>query len=181
MTSLTTVLRQTTDYLVTEAIVLLPRVIAGVVFLVVAYLLVTIILRIVRASLSQMFDADSRLIVNLVVLITSIFLWFGVALTFLKIIGMGDIAASLGTSIGFIALGVAYATSNMIADTVAGVYLLRDPDFNPGDTIVTDAVTGTVTQIGLRKSRFHLDDGAIMVLANRDVEKKWTKQPADDS
>jgi len=38
------------------------------------------------------------------------------------------------------------------------VYLLRDPDFNPGDRVTTEAVTGTV------------------VLANRDVEKRWTKE-----
>ena len=44
-------------------------------------------------------------------------------------------AASLGTATGFIALGVAYALSDMIEDTVAGVYLLRDPDFAVGDTV----------------------------------------------
>lgn len=35
---------------------------------------------------------------------------------------MGEIAASLGTAAGFISLGGSYALSNMIADTVAGVY-----------------------------------------------------------
>jgi hypothetical protein len=64
----------------------------------------------------------------------------------------------------------------MIADTVAGVYLLRDPDFNPGDVVVADGVTGTVKEIELRKTRIEIDGGDLVVLANKDVEKKWTKK-----
>jgi len=104
-----------------------------------------------------------------------VFLWFGVALTLLKIVGMGDIAASLGTAAGFVALGISFALSNMIADTVAGVYLLRDPDFEIGDRVTVDSVTGTVVGIELRKCRIELDSGDTVVLANKDVEKKWTK------
>ena len=75
----------------------------------------------------------------------------------MSILGPGEIAASLGTATGFITLGVAYALSEMIdtggytvveifatpgvakfsvsyshryEDTVAGVYLHRDPDSN---------------------------------------------------
>jgi small-conductance mechanosensitive channel len=94
----------------------------------------------------------------------------------LKVVGLGDIAASLGTATGFVALGVSYALSNMIADAVAGVYLLRDPDFNPGDKVTTESTTGVVRDIGLRKSRIEIDSGDVVVLANREVEKKWTLQ-----
>lgn len=103
------------------------------------------------------------------------FLWFGVGLTLLKIVGMGDVAASLGTATGFVALGVSYALSNMIADVVAGVYLLRDPDFTPGDRIAADGITGELTAIELRKSRFRNDEGETVVVANRDVEKRWRR------
>jgi small-conductance mechanosensitive channel len=106
--------------------------------------------------------------------VVGVFLWFAAALTLLKILGMGDIAASLGTAAGFVALGVSYALSSMIADTVAGVYLLRDPDFNSGDRVTADGTTGVVRDIGLRKSRLELDDGDIVVVANSAVEKKWT-------
>jgi len=104
-----------------------------------------------------------------------VFLWFGVALTLLTIVGMGDIAASLGTVAGFVALGVSLALSNMIADTVAGVYLLRDPDFEIGDRVSVESVTGTAVGIELRKCRIELDSGDRVVLANKDVEKKWTR------
>lgn len=91
---------------------------------------------------------------------------------------MEDIAASLGTATGFIGLGIAFAIKEMIADTVAGVYLLRDPDFNEGDVVTTASVTGTVTGIDLRKTRIQTDDGDLIVVANREVEKRWTNERA---
>jgi small-conductance mechanosensitive channel len=61
----------------------------------------------------------------------------------------------------------------MIADTVAGVYLLRDPDFNAGDTVEAGGVEGVVRSIELRKTRFEVD-GDTVVVSNSKVEKEWT-------
>jgi small-conductance mechanosensitive channel len=74
----------------------------------------------------------------------------------------------------------------MIEDTVAGVYLLRDPDFNVGYRIEAKGVTGTVAAIELRKTRIDTDDGDRIVLANREIEPRWTHDasgsaaPTDD-
>ena len=64
--------------------------------------------------------------VDLLVTVAGVFVWFAVALVVLDIVGLGQIATSLGTAMGFVALGVPYALSDMVEDTVAGVYLLRD-------------------------------------------------------
>jgi small-conductance mechanosensitive channel len=120
--------------------------------------------------------AGSELVADLFTTIAAVFLWFAAALTLLKILGMGEIAASLGTATGFVALGVSYALSDMIADTVSGVYLLRDPDFNPGDRVETADVTGVVRQIDLRKTRLEVDEGDTLVVGNSSVEEKWTKK-----
>jgi small-conductance mechanosensitive channel len=161
-----------TETAITEAI---PKLILAAVFLAIAYVGIKLLLRVVRSILDQLYDEENDLVVALLTTIVGVFLWFGAGLTLLKIVGMGEVAASLGTAAGFIALGISYALSNMIADTVAGVYLLRDPDFNIGDRVTADNVTGTVTAIELRKSRFELDDGNTIVVANRDVEKRWTQ------
>ncbi|MFA9515821.1 mechanosensitive ion channel family protein [Halopenitus sp. H-Gu1] len=154
----------------------IPRVISGVVFLVLAYVVIKLALAVTRTTFDRIYPEEQRLIVDLSVAIVGLFLWFGAALALLKIVGLGDVAASLGTAGGFIGLGVAFALKEMIADTVAGVYLLKDPDFTPGDHVETASVTGTVTKIDLRKTRIRADDGELVVLANRDVEKKWTNQ-----
>jgi len=158
----------------------LPKLVAGLVFLTLAYLLIRIIRTILRSVLGRVYARDQDLIVDLIVTVVTLFLWFGAGLTVLKIVGMEEIAASLGTATGFIALGVAFALKEMIADTVAGVYLLQDRDFNEGDYVTTASVTGTIVGIDLRKTRIRADDGDLIVVANSDVEKKWVREADTD-
>jgi small-conductance mechanosensitive channel len=158
-----------------------PKLLAGLLFLILAYIAIKLVRLVLRSALERAYPGDQQLIADFGVLVVSIFLWFGAGLALLKIVGMGELAASLGTAAGFIALGISYALSEMIEDTVAGVYLLRDPDFNHGDRVMTGSSTGIVTEIGLRKSRFRLDNGDTLVLANRDVESKWTRQSTEQA
>lgn len=157
----------------------LPNLLSGVLFLLLAFISIKLILTILRITLSKIYAAEQDLIIDLISVIVAIFLWFGAALGLLQIIGMGEIAASLGTAAGFIGLGIAFALKNMIADTVAGVYLLRDPDFNIGDTVTIASVSGTITKIDLRKTRIRTEDNDLVVIANEDVEKKWTRSHTD--
>ncbi len=178
--SIVTVLQRavesTFDSLADGFVAFLPRLISGLVFLTLAYLGIRIALVLTRAALERVYGEDSQILVELFVTVVGIFLWFGAILALLKVVGMGDVAASLGTATGFVALGVSYALSDMIADTVSGVYLLRDPDFAPGHRVTANSVEGTVQSIELRKSRIRTDDGDMVIMANRDVEKRWTHQ-----
>jgi len=67
----------------------------------------------------------------------------------------------------------------MIADAVAGVYLLRDPDFMSGDEVTVEDMTGTVETIELRKTRFDVG-GDTVVRGNADIEKRWVKHEDDE-
>jgi len=42
-------------------------------------------------------------------------------------------------------------------------------------------VTGTVVGIDLRKTRIRTDEGDLVVVANRNVEERWTKQPSEEA
>lgn len=152
----------------------LPNIIAGLVFLTVAGVGVKLIMAVVRAALRRTVPGESPVYRQFVATIVAVFLWFGVGLSLLSIVGLDGIATSLGTAAGFLALGVSYATSNMIADAVAGVYLLRDEDFNPGDTVDIGGTTGVVKSIELRKTRLTVEDDTV-VRGNAEIEKKWTK------
>jgi small-conductance mechanosensitive channel len=155
----------------------LPRLLAGLVFLSVAYVSIRLILAVTQRVLDRLYPPEQDLIVDLLVAVVGLFLWFGAALALLKIVGMGDVAASLGTATGFIGLGVAFALKEMIADTVAGVYLLRDDDFEEGEVVTTASTTGTIERIDLRKTRLRTHAGELVVVANRDVEKRWEVEP----
>ena len=168
------------DEFISGVVGAIPRLISGVVFLALAYVVIKVILFVTQAAFQRVYPVEEELVVDLSVAIVGIFLWFGAALALLKIVGMGEVATSLGSAAGFIGLGVAFALKDMIADTVAGVYLLRDEDFNHGDVVETASVTGTIIGIGLRKTRIRADDGKTIVLANKDVEKKWTQHATGD-
>ncbi|WP_096395573.1 mechanosensitive ion channel domain-containing protein [Halorubrum trapanicum] len=181
MTQIPSLLTRSLSNFVEGLAVAIPRLLSGLVFLALAYVTVRIVLPVVRRSIDRLYVGDRELVGDLIVTLVSIFLWFGVALTFLKVVGMGDIAASLGTAVGFIALGVSYALSEMIEDTVAGVYLLRDPDFNVGDRVEAKGVTGTVAAIELRKTRIDADNGDRIVMANREIEPRWTHDVPEEA
>ena len=152
----------------------LPVLIAGVVFLVVAAVVVKLVMGAVRTLLRRTFPSESPVYRQFLATIVGVFLWFAVGLSFLSVVGLDRIAQSLGTAAGFVALGVSYALSNMIADAVAGVYLLRDPDFNPGDRVDIGGTVGEVESIELRKTRLAVD-GDTVVRGNAGIEKEWTK------
>ncbi|GAB3311198.1 mechanosensitive ion channel family protein [Haloplanus salinarum] len=152
----------------------LPTVITGVVFLVLAVLLVKLVLTVLNAVLARTMRGQSPVYRQFLTTVVAVFLWFGVGLSTLSVAGLEGIAASLGTAAGFVALGVSYATSDMIADAVAGIYLLRDPDFEAGDTVRVGDMEGIVRSIELRKTRFDVD-GDTVVRGNADIEARWTK------
>jgi small-conductance mechanosensitive channel len=175
--SVTEIVSEFVDGIVTAV----PRLLSGLLFLVLAYLTIKIVLSVVRSVFGGIYPTEEQLIVDLIVTVVGIFLWFGATLGVLKVIGMGDVAASLGTASGFIGLGVAFALKEMIADTVAGIYLPQDEDFSEGDRVEAASVTGRLVSIDLRKTRIETDDGDLVVVANRDVEKRWTRHGGESA
>ncbi|MBV0901283.1 mechanosensitive ion channel domain-containing protein [Haloarcula salina] len=168
------VINRALEQLAANVLDALPAIITGFAFLAIAALGIKIVMTVVRAALERALPGEAPVYRQFIATIVLVFLWFGVALSFLSIVGLTAIAASLGTATGFLALGVSYALSAMIKDAVAGVYLLRDPDFNPGDTVTVGDTTGEVTAIELRKTRFRVD-GDTVVRANAGIEERWTK------
>ncbi|WP_049936881.1 mechanosensitive ion channel domain-containing protein [Haloplanus natans] len=168
------VLTRALDEFVRRLVEAIPTVVTGLVFLALAAILVKAVLVVLNAVLGRTMGGESPVYRQFLTTIVAVFLWFGVGLSTLSVVGLDGIAASLGTAAGFLALGVSYATSDMIADAVAGVYLLRDPDFEAGDTVRVGDMTGVVQSIELRKTRFAVADDTV-VRGNADIEARWTK------
>jgi small-conductance mechanosensitive channel len=173
----TGVVEQVLSGFVDRLVAAAPRVLSGALFLVVAVLGVKVARAVLHQVLVRTVPEERAIYRQFVETVVAIFLWFGVLLAFLSVVGLEQIAAALGTATGFLALGVSYALSGMLEDVVAGVYLLRDPDFMPGDTVTVGETTGEVSAIELRKTRFVVD-GDVVVRANADIEKRWTNRDA---
>ncbi|WP_435095235.1 mechanosensitive ion channel domain-containing protein [Halarchaeum sp. P4] len=178
MPTVSSVVSATVDGFVDGIVTALPKILAGVVFLLIAYVVIRTALWAVGVVVSR--TTDQRIYVQFTRTLVGVFLWFGAILAFLTLVGLPSIAAALGTASGFLALGVSYALSGMLADAVAGIYLLRDPDFSPGDHVVAGDTNGVVKEIELRKTRFDVGEDTV-VRANAEVEKKWTKKGDTES
>ena len=154
------------------------RILTALAFLVFA----TIAINLAGRSLRKLFERKypEETIVNLLQGLSKGLMWFSASLITLSILGFGAIAAALGTAAGFVALGVFLALKDVISDTVAGIYLAKDPDFNNGDFVEVDEVEGEIIDVGLRKSRLEIEDGSIFVINNSDIEEKWTKLWSQD-
>jgi small-conductance mechanosensitive channel len=168
------IVRTALDEFVAGLAAALPDLLTGLLFLILAAVVIKLIMTVVRLVLRRSVPESQAVYRQFVSTIVFVFLCFGAGLSFLSIVGLTAIAASLGTATGFLALGVSYALSGMLADAVAGVYLLRDPDFMPGDRIDVGGTVGEVKSIELRKTRFRVE-GDTMVRGNAEIEKKWTK------
>ncbi|WEL23220.1 mechanosensitive ion channel family protein [Candidatus Nanohalovita haloferacivicina] len=133
----------------------------------------------IRAGSDILRSAASRrysepVVVELIVDSGRFFMWFWAILMTLSVLGFSGIAASMGTASGFVALGVAFALKDVIADTVAGAYLAQDSDFNSGDRVIIEGTEGVLEDVGLRKTRLRLENGDLWVVDNSTAEKKWT-------
>ena len=84
----------------------IPKIVLGTLFLAIAYVGIKIVLTIARSVFERVYPPSQGLVIDLAVTVIGIFLWFGAALVLLNIVGLGNVAASLGTASGFIGLGV---------------------------------------------------------------------------
>jgi small-conductance mechanosensitive channel len=148
------------------------KLVKAAVFLLVAAVGIQHLTRTLRKAASVKFKEP--VIVELLADLGKFMMWFSAALITLSILGFSGIASSMGTAAGFVALGVSFALKDVISDTVAGIYLAQDPDFNSGDQVEVDGTKGEIEDIDLRKTRLRLENGDLKVLNNSDVEKKWT-------
>ena len=154
------------------AVVIGYRVLTAIVFLVIASFAINYLERVLRRVFEHKFPEET--IVNLLENISKGLMWFLASLITLSILGLGEIAAALGTAAGFVALGVSFALKDVLSDTVAGIHLAKDEDFNHGDRVEADGNKGVIKEVGLQKSRIKLENGDLRVTNNTDLEKKWT-------
>ena len=75
----------------------------------------------------------------------------------------------MGASV-LVGAAVALAVRDILADALAGIFLLLDKHFNIGDQIGTMNYKGEIINVTLRKTRVKTDDGTIVVLPNGKID-----------
>lgn len=155
-------------------------VIGGVIFLLVALIIIMMIRSVLKRVFSRM--PMNKKIGDLIVKAIYALMLFTIMVAFLEMIGLTQIALALGAAIAFIALAIGLAMNSVLGDFVAGGFLLGEKDFGEGFVVEAAGVKGTVVDVDMRKTRIQSEDGVLHVIPNKAVEGaawKVLKRPAE--
>jgi small-conductance mechanosensitive channel len=80
--------------------------------------------------------------------------------------GFGVVLAAFATLAGALALAVGFAAQDLIANFVAGVFIIQDEPFSVGDWIEWDGNEGVVREISLRVTKLDTFDNELVTVPN---------------
>ncbi|AHZ23341.1 mechanosensitive ion channel family protein [Haloferax mediterranei ATCC 33500] len=83
--------------------------------------------------------------------------------------GFGVVLAAFATLGGALALAVGFAAQDLIANFVAGVFIIQDEPFTVGDWIEWNGNSGVVRDIQLRVTRLDTFDNELVTVPNSDL------------
>jgi small-conductance mechanosensitive channel len=139
----------------------------AIVFFVVYRIGRSVSVRAVENSLQRR-DFDETLIgfaVSMTVIVTTVFA-IAIAAT---IAGFGTVLAAFATLGGAITLAVGFAAQDLIANFVAGVFIIQDKPFAVGDWIEWDGKDGVVREIQMRVTKLDTFDNELVTVPNSDL------------
>jgi small-conductance mechanosensitive channel len=83
--------------------------------------------------------------------------------------GFGVVLAAFATLAGALALAVGFAAQDLIANFVAGVFIIQDEPFVVGDWVEWDGNEGVVREIQLRVTKLDTFDNQLVTVPNSDL------------
>ncbi len=140
----------------------------AILILIVAFIVIGFIRRFIRRYLSTtILPLDTQ---NLLRRTAVYILWFIAIMSIMAELNLEKILMPIIGASVFIGAAVALAVKNILADALAGIFLLLDRHFNIGDQIETMKYKGEIIDVTLRKTRVKIDDGTIVVLPNGKID-----------
>jgi small-conductance mechanosensitive channel len=83
--------------------------------------------------------------------------------------GFGVVLAAFATLAGALALAVGFAAQDLIANFVAGVFIIQDEPFTVGDWIEWNGNDGVVREVQLRVTKLDTFDNELVTVPNSDL------------
>lgn len=91
--------------------------------------------------------------------------------------GFGTFLAAFATLGGALALAIGFAARDLLGNFVAGVFILKDRPFGPGDWIEWEGNAGRIEDIDLRVSRVRTFDNELVTVPNGDLANNAVTNP----
>lgn len=135
----------------------------------------SVLVRVTRRALGA--RDFSPAVVSLAASIAGVFALAGAFGLAAAVAGFGAVLAAFATLTGALALAVGFAAQNLIANFVAGVFILKDEPFAVGDYIEWDGNGGIVREIQLRVTKLDTFQNEQLTVPNADLASAVVKNP----
>jgi small-conductance mechanosensitive channel len=134
-----------------------------------------VLVRLVRGSLSARgFD---RAVVQLAARTAAALAFFVALAVAFTVAGFDSFLAAFATLGGALALALGFAAQDLVANFVAGVFILKDRPFGVGDWIEWDDRSGVVREIDLRVTKVETFNNEIVTVPNSDLANNPVTNP----
>lgn len=136
-----------------------------IVYIVIGFILYRLFQFIInKVSRVKYVDKKKKTIISLLKNIVKYLVYIFVVLSILSVYGVDT--SSILASIGIVGLVVGLALQDIIADFVAGIFILFDNQYTIGDTVSINGFKGEVVGFGLMSTKIKNATGDIMILSN---------------
>ncbi len=93
-----------------------------------------------------------------------------IALFFLVLNAFGVNTKAIWESVGIITLIIGLGAQSLIADIIAGVFIIFENEYDVGEIVSIDGFRGTVSEIGIRATKITDAAGNIKIINNSDIK-----------
>ena len=81
---------------------------------------------------------------------------------------LGVLGTALGTA-GILGVVVGFGAQKLVRDIFSGIFILAEDQYSVGDTVTIGAVTGVVSDVGIRITRIRDELGRLTMIPNGDI------------
>lgn len=93
-----------------------------------------------------------------------------IVLIFLVLQAFGVNTSAIWESVGILTLIVGLGAQSLIADIIAGIFIIFEDEYSVGEIVSIDDFRGTVTEIGIRATKVLDMAGNIKIINNSDIK-----------
>ena len=144
----------------------IPKVLECIAIGFLAYLIIKVVQFLVEKAFShskggitaaKLFSSFAKYVIALIALI-------------MMLSALGVNTTALVASVGILALIIGLGAQSLIADVIAGLFIVFEGEYKVGDIIVIDGWRGTVLEIGIRSTRIVDAGGNVKIINNSSIQ-----------
>lgn len=148
-----------------------PSAICTVQVIIIAMLVYGLIIFVLKKSVHK-----SNRGLTIIKMLSSFLKWIVVIVAFLCILGAWGVdVVTLVAGAGILTLVIGFGAQSLIADVIAGIFIVVEGGYQIGDIVIIDGWRGTVQEIGMRTTKL-IDAGGDIRVINNSLITAYTNQ-----